>query len=117
MTAFLLSPFIALIPAVAVKLFDEGEGGRRCSITAQGVGAVAGALALASLARRYGRRRVLVVNLVVLPALLVALRRVARRCRWPPSPWRRWAPPTSACCRAWARSCSCGRRPPSGPGS
>jgi MFS family permease len=39
-------------------------------ITAQGVGAVAGALALPGLARRFGRRRVLVVDLVVLPGLL-----------------------------------------------
>ena len=71
-TALLLSPFIALVPAVALKLFDSGETGTSVLITAQGVGAVAGALALASLARRFGRRRVLVVNLAVLPGLLVA---------------------------------------------
>ena len=68
--ALLLSPFIALIPAVAFKLFGEKETGTSVLITAQGVGAVAGALALASLARRYGRRRVLVVNLLVVPCLL-----------------------------------------------
>src|SRR5207237_9292486 len=39
-------------------------------ITAQGIGAVAGALALAPLAARYGRRRMLVLNLLVLPGLL-----------------------------------------------
>ncbi len=71
-TALLLSPFIALIPAVAVKLFGAGEGATSLLIGAQGVGAVAGALSLASLARRYGRRRVLVVNLLVLPFLLGA---------------------------------------------
>jgi MFS family permease len=71
-TALLLSPFIALIPAVTVKLFGGGEGATSLLIGAQGVGAVAGALSLASLARRYGRRRVLVVNLVVLPFLLAA---------------------------------------------
>ena len=71
-TALLLSPFIALIPAVAVKLFDEGEGATSLMITAQGVGAVAGALALASLAGRLGHRRLLVGNLVVLPFLLAA---------------------------------------------
>jgi len=71
-TALLLSPFIALIPAVALKLFDAGETGTSLLITAQGVGAVAGALALASLARRYGRRRVLQLNLAVLPGLVVA---------------------------------------------
>jgi MFS family permease len=71
-TALLLSPFIALIPAVTVKLFAGGEGATSLLIGAQGVGAVAGALSLASLARRYGRRRVLVVNLLVLPVLLAA---------------------------------------------
>jgi MFS family permease len=70
--ALLLSPFIALIPAVALKLYGQKEAGTSVLITAQGVGAVAGALALASLARRYGRRRVLVANLVVVPLLLGA---------------------------------------------
>ena len=69
-TAFLLSPFIALVPAVALKLFDNEKTGTSVLITAQGIGAVAGALALAPLAARYGRRRVLVVNLLVLPGLL-----------------------------------------------
>ena len=70
-TAFLLSPFIALIPAVAINLFDTGEAGTSVLITAQGVGAVAGALALTWVAARFGRPRALLVNLVVLPALLV----------------------------------------------
>ncbi|HEV3498112.1 MAG TPA: MFS transporter, partial [Actinomycetes bacterium] len=43
-TALLLSPFIALIPAVTVKLFGGGEGATSLLIGAQGVGAVAGAL-------------------------------------------------------------------------
>jgi predicted MFS family arabinose efflux permease len=71
-TALLLSPFIALIPAAAFKLFAGGDGATSLLIGAQGVGAVAGALSLASLARRFGRRRVLVVNLGVLPFLLAA---------------------------------------------
>ncbi len=71
-TALLLSPFIALIPAVAAKLFDGGEGATSLLIGAQGVGAVAGALSLASLARRFGHRRVLTVHLIVLPFLLAA---------------------------------------------
>ena len=70
-TAFLLSPFIALIPAVALKLFGSKESGTATLVTAQGVGAVAGALILGSLARKWGRRRTLVVNLAVLPWLLV----------------------------------------------
>lgn len=69
--ALLLSPFIALIPAVALNVLGQGESGASLLITAQGVGAVAGALALASLARRFGRRRTLVANLVVLPVLLM----------------------------------------------
>jgi MFS family permease len=71
-TALLLSPFIALIPAVTVKLFGGGEGGTSLLIGAQGVGAVAGALSMASLARRYGRRTLLVRNLLALPVLLAA---------------------------------------------
>jgi MFS family permease len=71
-TALLLSPFIALIPAVTVKLFQGGEGATSLLIGAQGVGAVVGALSVASLARRYGHRRVLVASLGVLPLLLAA---------------------------------------------
>jgi MFS family permease len=71
-TALLLSPFIALVPAVALKLLDAGETGTSVLITAQGVGAVIGALVLASVAGRYGRRRVLMLDLAVLPGLLVA---------------------------------------------
>ena len=70
-TAFLLSPFIALIPAVAIKVFDAGKTGTSLLVTAQGVGAVAGALALAPVARRLGRRRSLVANLVLVPLTLV----------------------------------------------
>jgi len=69
-TAFLLSPFIALVPAVALKLFHNEKTGTAILITAQGIGAVAGALVLAPLAVRYGRRRVLVVNLFLLPELM-----------------------------------------------
>jgi MFS family permease len=69
--ALFLSPFIALIPAVAINLLGAGEGGTSVLITAQGVGAVGGALALPSLAQRFGRRRVLLVDMVVLPGLLV----------------------------------------------
>ncbi|HEX2275240.1 MAG TPA: MFS transporter [Acidimicrobiales bacterium] len=69
-TAFLLSPFIALIPAVALKLFDAGDTGTSVLVTAQGVGAVAGALAQAPLAQRFGRPRVLTADLVVLPLVV-----------------------------------------------
>jgi MFS family permease len=72
-TALLLSPFIALIPAVAIKVLHGGSRATSILVTAQGVGAVAGALALLPLANRIGRRRLLVADLgVVLPGALIA---------------------------------------------
>ena len=71
-TALLISPFIALIPAVAINILHEGARGTSVLVTAQGIGAVAGALALTPLANRFGRRRVLVADLgVVLPTTIV----------------------------------------------
>jgi MFS family permease len=71
-TALLVSPFIALIPAEAINILHKGAKGTSVLVTAQGVGAVAGALALTPLAIRYGRRRVLATDLaVVLPATVV----------------------------------------------
>lgn len=70
--AILMSPFIALVPAFALKVFHNGRTGTSVLITAQGVGAVGGALLLASLASRFGRRRVLTASLAVLPATLIA---------------------------------------------
>src|SRR5205085_3331628 len=70
--ALLMSPFIALVPAFALKVFHNGRTGTSVLITAQGVGAVGGALVLASLATRFGRRRVLTASLVVLPVTLIA---------------------------------------------
>ena len=71
-TALLISPFIALIPAVAINLLHEGARGTSVLVTAQGIGAVVGALALTPLATRFGRGRVMVMDLaVVLPAAIV----------------------------------------------
>ncbi len=74
--AFLASPFIALVPAVAHRL---GHGGARqvasataLLTTAQGLGAVLGALLIAPIAERVGRGRLLIGALFVLPAVLVA---------------------------------------------
>jgi MFS family permease len=74
--AFLASPFIALVPVMARHLT---HGGARAVAqttalltTAQGIGAVAGALCLAPLAFRLGRGRVLAGSLAVLPAVLIA---------------------------------------------
>jgi MFS family permease len=65
------SPFIALIPAMARVRHDGGEALTSVFVTAQGVGAVSGALVVPSLAERFGRRRVLLAGLVALPATLV----------------------------------------------
>jgi MFS family permease len=72
-TALLISPFIALIPAVAINLLHEGAKGTSVLVTAQGIGAVAGALALAPLANRFGRRQVIVADLAVLLPLTIVL--------------------------------------------
>lgn len=66
--AFLVSPFIALVPAKAALVTTGGAEATAAATgaltTAQGVGAVAGALLLAPLAARFGRRRLLVSSLV-----------------------------------------------------
>lgn len=71
LTALLLSPFIALVPAVAEKVFHNGGTGTSVLITSQGVGAVVGALLLAPAAERFGRRRALVGSMIVLPLTLL----------------------------------------------
>jgi MFS family permease len=69
--ALTASPFIALIPAMARVRHDGGEGLTSTFVTAQGVGAVLGALLLPWLAERYGRHRMLLWGLVALPVALV----------------------------------------------
>jgi MFS family permease len=64
-TTFLVSPFIGLVPAVAIKVFGRGAPGTSALVTAQGVGAVCAALAAAPLAARLGRRRLLVAALLL----------------------------------------------------
>lgn len=54
-----VSPFIALVPAMAIITLHAGKGGTTWLITAQGVGAVLGALVLPVLAQRTSRRAVL----------------------------------------------------------
>lgn len=67
--AFLLAPFIALIPAKAYELVDGGTKATASATgaltTAQGLGAVVGALLIAPLADRFGRRRLTVGYIVV----------------------------------------------------
>jgi MFS family permease len=73
--ALTASPFIALVPAMALRL--SGGGATRVAAatsaltTAQGLGAVAGALLMAPVAARIGRGRLLGWSLVLLPAALI----------------------------------------------
>ncbi len=73
--ALLASPFIALVPAMAGAVNRSGIStgvATALLVTAQGVGAVAGALALPSLAQRFGRQVMLQWALLALPVFLVA---------------------------------------------
>ena len=65
------SPFIGLVPAVAIDGLHRGAGATSALVTGQGIGAVAGALALAPLARVWGRRRLLVGALFAFPTAIV----------------------------------------------
>ncbi|HYZ56457.1 MAG TPA: MFS transporter [Streptosporangiaceae bacterium] len=74
--AFLASPFIALVPVMARQLTPGGARAvaqaTAVLTTAQGIGAVVGALCLTPLAARFGRGRVLAGSLILLPATLAA---------------------------------------------
>lgn len=75
--ALLASPFIALVPAMAIDALGLGGGhrgsvGTAVLVTAQGVGAVLAALVIPGIARRTGRGPQVVTALFVLPVLLVA---------------------------------------------
>jgi MFS family permease len=75
--ALLASPFIALVPAMAIDALSLGGGhrgsvGTAVLVTAQGVGAVLAALVIPGIARRTGRGPQVVAALFVLPVLLVA---------------------------------------------
>jgi MFS family permease len=73
--ALLASPFIALVPAMAGVVRHHGISNATATsvlITAQGVGAVVGAVLLPTVALRIGRRQTLTAALLVLPVLLVA---------------------------------------------
>jgi MFS family permease len=72
LNSLLAAPFIALVPAVALRLFGDVTGGTAVLVTAQGVGAVAMALALGGLAYHYGQRTTVLLCLAGLPVALVA---------------------------------------------
>jgi MFS family permease len=71
LNTFLAAPFIALVPAMAIKVFDAGDSGVSVLVTAQGIGAVAMGVALGGLNAAHGSRRVLVSVLAGLPLALV----------------------------------------------
>jgi MFS family permease len=70
--AFIGSPFIALVPAMAVKALHAGARGNSALVTAQGVGAVLGALALPALAMRRGQGPTVRLALAAFPVALGA---------------------------------------------
>jgi MFS family permease len=74
--ALLASPFIALVPAMAKQYVHSAGIGlpliTALLVTAQGIGAVAGALALPGLAIRFGRLTMLRTALFAVPVLLGA---------------------------------------------
>jgi len=74
--AFVAAPFIALVPAMALRLSHGGATAVAAATsqltTAQGLGAVAGALLLAPLAARIGRGPLLGWSLALLPVALTA---------------------------------------------
>lgn len=70
--ALTASPFIALVPAMARVRFDGDAALTARLVTAQGVGAVLGALALPVLAEAVGRYRALLIGFVALGGTLVA---------------------------------------------
>ncbi len=68
--ALIGSPFIALVPAMAINGLGRGAAGYTVLVAAHGIGAVGAALVLAPLARALGRRLV-VGALVTFPLALV----------------------------------------------
>jgi MFS family permease len=82
--ALVAAPFIALVPAMALRLSHGGPTAVAAATsqltTAQGLGAVAGALLLAPLAARIGRGPLLGWSLALLPVALTAY--AAATSRW-----------------------------------
>jgi MFS family permease len=70
LNSLLAAPFIALVPAVALKVFHNEQAGTAALVTAQGVGAVLMGLSLGTLHARFGSRRVLLGVLWGLPVAL-----------------------------------------------
>ena len=69
--ALLGSPFIGLVAAMAIDGLHRRAGGPAVLTTAQGIGAVLGALALAPMARRFGQQRVVTVAVTAFSVALI----------------------------------------------
>jgi MFS family permease len=69
--ALLAAPFIGLIASLAIDGLHHQAGGPATLTTAQGIGAVVGALSLAPLATRIGHRRVVAVAMISVGVALV----------------------------------------------
>jgi MFS family permease len=69
--AIVASPFIALVPAMAIIALHAGKIGTTWLVTAQGVGAVAAALTLPIIAKRTSRLAVLRGSMLTLAGALV----------------------------------------------
>ncbi len=63
--ALTVSPFIALVPAMAIQVLHAGKVGTSWLVSAQGVGAVVGAVTLPMVARRTSRVFVLRLSIVM----------------------------------------------------
>lgn len=79
--ALIASPFIALVPAMAIVTLHTGRVGTSWLVTGQGVGAVLGAVTLPAFARRTSRLRVLRYSLTAVSVSL-ALYAVAPNLAW-----------------------------------
>ncbi len=69
--ALVVSPFIALVPAMAIIVLHSGKIGTTWLVTAQGVGAVVAALTLPILAKRTSRLAVLRGSILLLATSLL----------------------------------------------
>jgi MFS family permease len=71
LSMLLAAPFIALVPAMAIKVLDSGKTGTSVLVTAQGIGAVTAALAMGPLGRRFGMRWIMVRSVTLVPVALI----------------------------------------------
>jgi MFS family permease len=71
LNTLLAAPFIALVPAMAIKVLGSGKTGTSVLVTAQGIGAVAAALAIGPLGVRRGMRWIMVRSVGLVPIALI----------------------------------------------